>query len=273
MKILILSDLHLGIKHDISNNFTLNEHLFNTYLLHAVNTYDYIVLNGDVFELWEDMIQTRGLTFGTKIINRVNAILESWMFGNIIRDNQKVVILSGNHDLYIKKYKVIPTKEINDKLMIIHNGYNVLIAHGHLGDILCDDNSCCAFITCCCSQAASTLEDLLNMSFEDEINKVVACLETDESKITDYALKLLKSSNLHAVILGHTHKQKIVISNNKVYVNDGGIVGKINNIDACIITIEKNTMTIDNVSIELSMPNKLNNINRVMFIDGNLVTR
>jgi predicted phosphodiesterase len=269
MKILIISDLHLGLKDNPSNSFKLNEYAFNKYLLDGINEYDNIIMNGDVFELWESLLETSGATLELKFKNQVNEILNSWIFGNLIRTNPKIIIINGNHDLYIKNNNVLP-KRIADKLIISHNHYNILITHGHKGDLFCDDKSICRYITCCCSQTKSKIEDLLDENLDKNIDQIVKCIETKESKITDYALKILDASNFNVVIFGHTHTQTIVKKNGKVYINEGCLVGKDNSIDQCILYLDGKNLVVDNINVNLSNPKQINKRNKVIFLDGKL---
>lgn len=271
MRIIVISDLHLGVKNDISNNFKLDEYLFNNFLQHMLNKYDTIVLNGDVFELWEDIFETYGSSMEMRIRNRVNNILNSWIFGNLIRDHPRIIVLSGNHDVYIKKYNMLLNKNVRDKLEISSNGYNILIMHGHFGDILCNDKSCCSSFICCCSQTKSTLEDLLNTNLDNGVDKIVATFETSDKKITKYAQDILKASNYNAIIFGHTHRKCMVKIKNKVYVNDGCVVSKTDSIDLCVITIDNDKMTIDNINLNINNLNRYNSFDRATFINGKLM--
>ena len=50
--ILIISDLHLNTK-DSRNDFKIPDELFYLYLLQAIKSYTYVILNGDIFDCWE----------------------------------------------------------------------------------------------------------------------------------------------------------------------------------------------------------------------------
>lgn len=269
MKLVIISDLHLGIKGDISNDFKLNEQQFYNYLQYVIDKYDLLVLNGDVFELWEDMFETKGITIEEKMKIRVDNIINSWVFGNLIRTHPKIIIINGNHDLYLKKYNILP-KRIHDKLIITHNGYNILITHGHKGDILCSDNSCFSRIICCCSQTKSSFEHLLDEKLDDVVSKIVDSIDTDEQKITNYAIGLLNTSHMNLVVLGHTHNKCSIRHNYKLYVNEGCVVGKNDSIDECDIHIYDNKMIVNVVNKNINNLNFINKITQHIFVDGKL---
>lgn len=53
MKYKIISDIHLGVKGDVSNNFKFDEEVFRQYLIKSSTECDAIIMNGDTFELWK----------------------------------------------------------------------------------------------------------------------------------------------------------------------------------------------------------------------------
>lgn len=105
----IVSDVHLGSNvEDIAP------------LLEILTNYDYIVFNGDIFDLW--------LHRWEKIIKGKGEWLYTWMQEN----PKKFFYVAGNHDEDIKK--VASGFPVFDELVVISGKHSCLIKHGHQFD-------------------------------------------------------------------------------------------------------------------------------------------
>lgn len=237
MKIKIISDLHLGVNGDISNNFRLGDVAFLQYLQDSIRNYDAIIFNGDTFEMWEDFLETKGFMIKDRILDRLHRILASWCFGELIRTSEKIHIVSGNHDSVIKFHNNFENKIVSDRMIIDHNKFHIFVSHGHQGDIYCDETSCLSHIICCASQVKSSIENFIDENLDSSVEKLKKCLNVNDDKITKYAINLTKSNKYDVVVFGHTHNQLLIPVGKNIYVNDGCLCDSAKNICECIITI------------------------------------
>jgi len=228
MKIKIISDIHLGVKNTSSNDFLIDENAFREYLSMSVHDNDLLILNGDTFELWEEILNSGSLSA------RMTNIINSWNFMDIILNDPKIKIINGNHDAFIKRPGIIPTKYVTDSLDYNMNGYKIHIAHGHQGDIWNKDSSCLKYISCCCKNLESVGEDMVDYSLDDSVQKLTNCLFPDNGKTEKYAEALANATNTDIIVFGHTHTSNLVEKSNCIYVNDGCCVNT-QSIDELII--------------------------------------
>ena len=120
-KVIIISDLHLGLKDGADQFKQCEATLLHALKIYANQRYELIIL-GDCFELWEqDSIY--------EIVKRYNHLFR------FIKNNYlNYYIIAGNHDKKILKCdiaKTILTKNIYQSIKC----NNILITHGHKGDI------------------------------------------------------------------------------------------------------------------------------------------
>ena len=120
-KVIIISDLHLGLKNGADQFKQCEAALLYTLKIYANKGYELIIL-GDCFELWEQQ--------------NINDIIKTYnhLF-NFIKDNYlNYYIIAGNHDKQILNCnltKTILTKNIYHSIKC----NNILITHGHKGEI------------------------------------------------------------------------------------------------------------------------------------------
>lgn len=252
MKYKIISDLHLGIKGNVSNNFLLNDTVFKKYLTDSLSECDGVILLGDIFELWEDLLETSGSTLSIRITNRLKEIINSWCFGPLlVEHNERLHLISGNHDAVIKNNTYFPDIKIVDHMVISENGFNIYLAHGHQGDVYCSEKSIFSCCVCGASQIKSSLEDLVDENLDSEVDKLQTCLGTSDKKITNYAFKVANAGNYNCVVFGHTHHQMMSEKKGVIYVNDGCVCDKTEQICECIINIA-DQVTVDNRIINIA---------------------
>jgi UDP-2,3-diacylglucosamine pyrophosphatase LpxH len=120
-KVIIISDLHLGLKNGADNFKQCEATLLHTLKIYANKSYELIIL-GDTFELWEN--------------NNVYEIIKGYnhLFNFIKNNYLNYYIIAGNHDKKILKCdiaKTILAKNIYQSIKC----NNILITHGHKGEI------------------------------------------------------------------------------------------------------------------------------------------
>lgn len=120
-KVIIISDLHLGLKDGADQFHQCEAALLHALKIYANKGYELIIL-GDCFELWEqDSIY--------EIVKAYN-----YIFTYIKNNYLNYYIIAGNHDKKILKCDIaqtILTKNIYQSIKC----NNILITHGHKGEI------------------------------------------------------------------------------------------------------------------------------------------
>ena len=120
-KVIIISDLHLGLKDGADNFKQCEETLLHALKIYANKSYELIIL-GDTFELWEQ--------------DSIYDIIKTYnhLFTYIKNNYLNYYIIAGNHDKKILNCdiaKTILTKNIYQSIKC----NNILITHGHKGEI------------------------------------------------------------------------------------------------------------------------------------------
>lgn len=129
MKIAVLSDLHIKYS-DGSKKFIFTDLEFLEYLKELLTRVDYIILDGDVLELWKPL----GLTFNSQRLE-YEKILEAYpnTLGFIFNDS-RVKLIYGNHDDSIPKlgnyYREL--RKFKYDWYFFCNQGEIKIWHGHL---------------------------------------------------------------------------------------------------------------------------------------------
>ena len=207
MKILVLSDLHLGDKSRFDNcGWDFAE--FKAVLETVQKRYkiEQTVLNGDIFELYKHLY---------KDIAAGNAEFTDFL------QNSNFVYVKGNHDWML---------DFGTDCYQITNsqGKKIHIEHGHNADFL----NGTALGRLLGKAFFKVLKKLMNVElflkiyfkiveFDDEVNRVPK--KYNSIRYLKYALRLLKHHDV--VIMGHTHKMEIhktyYLNNKKRYLNTG----------------------------------------------------
>jgi UDP-2,3-diacylglucosamine pyrophosphatase LpxH len=99
MKLAILSDIHLNDNLKASDFKHNDDYLFN-YLTKLLQEVDYIVLNGDIFELLHSKWPTK--SWRKKKFETIKNFYSQTY--NLITTNQKIILLTGNHDADVKEF-------------------------------------------------------------------------------------------------------------------------------------------------------------------------
>lgn len=255
MKIKIISDLHLGVKGEPTNDFLIDEDLFSEYLHDSVSQCDQVILNGDIFELWEDFFQknesgtsnqAKSLPsmIRTRMKDRMDRIVSSWKFMSEIMTHPKITIINGNHDSMIRTESLITTKEVKDSVTLDLVGHRVYVAHGHQGDFYNQDHSPLRWLSCCCKESLSLMETLIDPSLDQDIGHLADHWVSNSKQILQYANQLSQIIPCELVIFGHTHEATIVQNGKSYYLNDGCLVGKKEIIDELVIESDESKRSV-----------------------------
>jgi UDP-2,3-diacylglucosamine pyrophosphatase LpxH len=244
MKITILSDLHLGIKGDPSNNFLIDENIFSQYLKSTLDDSDLLILNGDTFELWENIISPQepptivGM-LRSLMIERMERIVASWKFMPEILNNPKILLINGNHDSLIRTDHLVTTKLVTNSLRLNLIGRKLYFAHGHQCDFY---KSPLCFVSC----SVSNLVDLFDPELDQNLEKLTDNFNlVSTKKVTQYANTLAQKLPCDVVIFGHTHKSCLIKTRSRYYINSGCVVGKKEVIDEVVITSDDDKRTVN----------------------------
>jgi UDP-2,3-diacylglucosamine pyrophosphatase LpxH len=239
-RILAISDLHM------SENINTPESLFNftdediyEYLVWALSKYDYVILNGDVFDLLETSKNEWTLNLGTK------ESLIQWIEQRTVERLQntenvypktvgliksggtatgRLIYVIGNHDIVVFTKGLIPNVV---KKFVLSGTFPVCFEHGNTADIWNNGkNSCLTRITKCCYCCYNVAEDFLaETPLEDDLVKIVNTVtNTDLDVYTKYAEKVSDLRGYSCVVYGHTHKTDIqIMKNGCIYANTGRV--------------------------------------------------
>lgn len=207
MKLLILSDLHIGTGEKFGTfGWESDDFVFILERIKKKYQIDSVVLNGDVFELYQhtfDAIEQKN----TSIVNYLK--------------KSNYYYIRGNHD-WINDFG-------NENLLITNSkGKKIYIEHGHNADFL-NGTQLGRFL---CRTGFHLLRILMKkdwflsfyfrfIEFNDQVERIPK--KYDSYQYLKYALRLLK--NYDVVVLGHTHKieehKTYYLNNKKRYINCG----------------------------------------------------
>lgn len=243
MIIKVISDLHINVK-KLENDFLIESNKFIDYLNKICDEANIVIINGDLFELWETTQWKRHACHFRKIVNNnfeiVSALLKHILTG-------KIIYINGNHDEFIRLKNILP---ITNQYILEHNGCRVLFEHGHMGDIT---NSKYSIIGKIQTFISGFLERFIDKDIDlklIEIGKKLS-LNINEDKVYEYAQQLQKKHKANIVVFGHTHNKMIKSANNFIYVNTGKGCDRVNTLDETTIVIEQSEYRVTQNTIEL----------------------
>lgn len=251
MKLLILSDFHIGTTHQFSSFGWKPDDLMQMidYVV-ADNEIDKVILNGDVYELYQYQYQ---------------AVAES--YPQLIAYFNKPIFfyIRGNHDA-LNEFGATEWNHTNSKGELIH------IEHGHNADFM-NGTALGRMLGRLFFHALKSImkhPKLLKLYFDfmnqyEDIDRIPRKQNT--FKYLSYALKLLKKYDV--VIMGHTHKleshKTYYLNQKKRYLNSGSCtLGRFQGIlfDTESLKYETIKMSPKNVAKFLKKRNKINENNR-----------
>jgi len=207
MKTLVISDIHLGSP--------LVDKKLEIMNLMKSNKYDTIVLNGDIFDIWEDSfnkILLANLDF-VKLLHKLSK-------------EKTVYYVMGNHDPYMLEIeKLFPDTIVVNEIKID----DILILHGHEFDDLVTKYSWFAKLLFIPNWIS---ERLFHINIKAWFRELFYSIANKKSK--PYYTKLVGDIEKEAVekykdkcrylIMGHTHTPKRVDGLNFSYINCGDII-------------------------------------------------
>lgn len=225
-KIVIISDLHMGINGSKTCGFKQDDCGFVAYLEYLVSerNVDVIILNGDIFELWEPGQHTLNLgNHGPPMSKKLfMQIAESWPCTcDFIVNCPNVILVNGNHDACIR------TKKFLDKCYadVLIPDFGLYVAHGHQSDIWCSDDSVLLGVTKFATRMYGHYE-LIKHDMDSDLVALEhtiqsATTRTCDTKAMIHAEAVAAALQCKIVVYGHTHKPLIVCMNDMVYCNTG----------------------------------------------------
>jgi len=208
MKTLIISDIHLGSPLVDKKNEVMN--------LMKLNKYDTIILNGDIFDVWEESFD--------------NILLANFDFIKLLQKlslDKTIYFIMGNHDPYISEIKkIFPEMIVLNELLIDED---ILIVHGDQFDNLVTKYLWFAKLIFIPNWLCERIFHYnLKASFREFFYSIA------NKKDKPYYAKLVGDIEKEAVefykdkcrylIMGHTHSPKRVDGKDISYINCGDIV-------------------------------------------------
>ena len=243
MVVRVISDLHINVK-KLENDFLIESGKFISYIDDICSKSNLVVINGDLFELWETTKWKRHLVHFRKIVENnfdiVGILLKYILSG-------KIIYINGNHDEVIRLKNILP---ITNRFVLDHHNTRIVFEHGHMGDIT---NSKYSIIGKIQSFVVGFLERFYDKDIDLKLIEIGKKLSTgiDESAVYRYAQKLQKQYEADVVVFGHTHNGMIKTDNGLCYVNTGKGCDRLNALDETTITIEKDGYKVEQKTISL----------------------
>ncbi len=208
MKTLVISDIHLGSP--------LVDKKLEIMNLMKLEKYDIIVLNGDIFDVWEDSFN-----------NILLANLDLVKLLHRLSKEKTVYFIMGNHDPHIIEIeKLFPDIVVLHELLIDED---ILIIHGDEFDDLVTKYSWFAKLAFIPNWIS---ERLFRFNLKAEFREFFYSISNKKNK--PYFNQLVNDIEKEAVekykdkcrylIMGHTHTPKRVDKLNFSYINCGDII-------------------------------------------------
>lgn len=228
-KFLILSDLHLDLENEITDE------ILHNYLQTALNENYIIILNGDII----DIIKNELVNFQREY----DKIKRKYKKTIRLLSDERIIYLKGNHDAVLKRFKI--HIYILDKYSIVYDNYEIHIEHGSNYDLPNGKCHCIGdFIAYCWSCCNPRM--LLSEDFVDHLEDVEE--KTSHKKLKEHAF------DYDLTVFGHTHMSYVKTNHlNKTYLNTGSSEGQI--IHENIVLIKKKTNTVSEVTVIINKKN------------------
>lgn len=254
---LVISDLHIGIgsgdpsKSDTSrsSDYYFDDDQTYAYLLQRIQEGNTVILNGDIFELWETDISVwkkevgdlaKGTLDGKSFLewhkgrakDRFDAIRKKYPKTiDLILTNPNIIYINGNHDEACRTQGLIPNAK--ESFIITQGGFSIFVAHGHQADQFCSGarEGCGRFLTCCTSIG----EQVIDPDLDVNLSKLADTFKITHDSDGAYGIHALKTAEAapygyDAAIYGHTHvqqlttiptKSRLISGSEMIYANIG----------------------------------------------------
>lgn len=205
MKVLFLSDLHLG-----SPLFESDSR--NTISVLLDNDYDRVFIVGDIIDAWEDDLTDIGLKY-KDLIEKINNL-------------ENVVIIQGNHDPSLAALQnFFPAKEVVMEYEFHDGEKSMIIVHGDEFDKLVIKYSWAAKILF----PIHWLFERVGLNLKGFFRTLFYSLSAKRDKdyyndlVLDVEIELVKKYKdfFDCIIVGHSHFPKKVEGDGFIYVNCG----------------------------------------------------
>lgn len=208
MKILYISDIHLG-------NPLVDPSIDDLITLLTREDFTSIFLVGDIFDIWENSI--------TEIQKKYSKLIACI---NELALKKCVIMVKGNHDPSIEILREILYNVRTIAYMYSHN--NDIVIHGDEFDKLVTKYSWWAKVI----WPLQWFPERFGINVRYVIRNIYYSIAAQKSKkfyndlVTDIEIHLFNKykKNFDNIIVGHTHQPKIVVKDNKTYVNCGSWV-------------------------------------------------
>lgn len=247
-KYIIISDSHIGGKY--GQHFDVDDDTFISKLKELSSEYDNIIINGDMYDLYDTACCCQSKESYYNIIKSNHSKLVEYIHKGI--EDGKIIYITGNHDdlgdddYNYKFLQSIPYLDIKTGTKIIH------IEHGHRHDISPNLNTCCEYPDCCCPRVSRWFNSFVNC-----LNTCFCTYLCCNNKQTDdmkyYEKVAYKMSNTYnAVIFGHIHEQYYKkFDDGFIFATSGKSEGT-QIIDCLTIICNNNDFTINLEKIDMS---------------------
>jgi len=205
---LLISDIHLG-----SPLFDLEEQLIS---LLSDDKYKRVFIIGDLIDSWEKDL--------TEIIEENKRVIDC------INESKKfIMIIKGNHDPSIDMLKgIFPGRSIYLNYSIDFGNKTAILTHGHEFNFMITKTLSLTKLLFPFQWASERLGFNLNGKLRDLYHSVASKMQ--HKKYNELVFGIEKKaaerySEYDVIIMGHTHKEKLVkLSPTKYYVNTGSFV-------------------------------------------------
>jgi len=229
MKVCILSDLHMSQAGGGQNDFHFTDSGFAATLRDFANIYDWVILNGDIFEMWKPAFDALPQT--EKLFN---VITSGWRdIFDVINKTRNILVLTGNHDSSVSLEGWLSKARTE----VLIPELSLFVAHGHQGDReWCSDSSTCLgfvrLLACC----AGTEEMLIDPNFDKAAREIQGLANKKTgAELAQYAFAVAKKLNVGIVCLGHTHHAELIQREGRVYVNCGKCLDSAERFDFVVV--------------------------------------
>ncbi|MCB5228584.1 MAG: UDP-2,3-diacylglucosamine diphosphatase [Candidatus Cloacimonetes bacterium] len=221
MRICVISDVHFKYKHK-SEADRQNAALFLDFLSSSVGRYDLMVLNGDIFDLYNE--------WKYSIIRQYFPVYH--LLANIREAGCRIVFISGNHDFWFNGFldKDLGIEVYHDQFYLEADGMRMIFSHGDL--YTSNDVRYQLFRRLIRQPFIKWIFNLLHpelalfigakMSRSSRVRRVPGFMQSRRSQgLQSWAEKMISRKKADIVVLGHSHRPGIHAMGGGHYANAG----------------------------------------------------
>jgi len=221
MKICVISDVHYKYRQDTRADHE-NARVFLNFLEEIVGLYDLLVLNGDIFDLYNDWKYT--------IVRQYFPVLHR--LANIHEAGCRIVYISGNHDFWFNGFldKELGFELYSDHYTLDADGKKLLFTHGDLYTV--NDLRYKLFRRFIRMPLIRLSFDLLHpdlaltigasMSRSSRLRRMSDVLKRRKGNgLKNWSQAQIARGRADIVIMGHNHEPEIINQGSGFYANAG----------------------------------------------------